>query len=121
MYHLKCAPNEDAYPRSLIRVFAIRMQSFSSLGYPNARNKTFDQTNAKSDLNFRWVHMFAGCTCSRGAQVRVMHNFDGCTCSLGAHVRCLHMFAGCTCSLDAHVRWMHMFAWCICLLGAHVR
>ena len=47
-YRLTCAPNKDsdqtAHPRSLIRVFVVRMKKLCILGYPNAPSEDSDQT-----------------------------------------------------------------------------
>ena len=45
---LTCAPNEGsnqpAHPRSLIRVFIVRMEKLCILGYPNVPSENSDQT-----------------------------------------------------------------------------
>ena len=65
-YLLTFAPNEDsnqpAHPRSLIRVFVIRMKIRCTFGYPKCAQWKFWSAcaNAQADLNFRWAHMSEG-------------------------------------------------------------
>ena len=65
-YLLTCAPNEDtnkpAHPRSLIRVFVIRMDKRCILCYLNCAKWRFwsDCANAQADLNLRWAHTSEG-------------------------------------------------------------
>ena len=50
------------HPRSLIRVFVVRMKTICILGYPKCAQLRFwsDCANAQADLNLRGAHMF-GC------------------------------------------------------------
>ena len=56
----KCAHNEDsdqlAHPRSLIRVFVIRMKKLCIIG----REDSDQSTRMRIDLNIRWAHMSEG-------------------------------------------------------------
>ena len=66
-YLLTYAPNEDsnqpAHPRSLIRVFVVRMNKLCILGYPKRAQWRFwsDCANAQADLNLRKANM-SDCT-----------------------------------------------------------
>ena len=53
---------QPLYPRSLIRVFVVRMKKFCILDYPKCAQRRFrsDCANAQSDLNLRWEHMSDG-------------------------------------------------------------
>ena len=63
MYLLTCASNEDsiqpAHPRSLIRVFVVRMEKLCTLVYPKCAELRFwsDCPDIQADLNLYWVHM----------------------------------------------------------------
>ena len=65
-YLITCAPNEDsnqpAHPRSLIRVFAVRMTKLCILGYPTCAKWRFWSAcaNAQADLNLHWAHLSKG-------------------------------------------------------------
>ena len=65
-YLLICASNEDsdqpAHPRSLIWVFALRIEKLCILGYLKCAQRRFwsDCANAQADLNLRWAHMPEG-------------------------------------------------------------
>ena len=65
-YNRIFAPNENsnqpAYPRSLIRVFVLRMKKLCILGYPKCAQWRFwsDCAKAQADLNLRWAHMSEG-------------------------------------------------------------
>ena len=62
-YLLTCASNEDsnqpAHPRSLIRVFIVRMRKLFILGYPKWAQWRIrsDCVNAQADLNLRLAHI----------------------------------------------------------------
>ena len=62
-YLLTCAPNEDSYqpvhPRSLIRVFVVRMKKLCILGYPKCAQwrLSSDCANAQADLQHCLVYM----------------------------------------------------------------
>ena len=64
------AHNEDsdqpAHPRSLIRVFIVRMKELCILGYPKCTQWRFwsDCANAQADSH-RLIWIFTGCTCSK--------------------------------------------------------
>ena len=61
-YLQTCAPNEDsnqtAHPRSLIRVFVIRMKKLCILGYPKMRPVKIltKMPNEQADLNYRLAY-----------------------------------------------------------------
>ena len=63
MYLLTCAPNEDsnqpAHPRSLIRIFIVRMTKLCIICNPKCVQWRFwsDCANAQADLNLRWTHI----------------------------------------------------------------
>ena len=66
------------YPRSLIRVFVVRMKKLCLLGYPKCAQWRFwsDCANAQSDLNLRWALMSVRCglrgkSCSRSIKMWV--------------------------------------------------
>ena len=62
-YLLTCAPNKDsnqpAHPRSLTRVFVIRIKKLCIIGYTKYANTKYC-ANAQADLNLRWAHMSDG-------------------------------------------------------------
>ena len=51
--------NQPTRPRSLIRVFVIRMETLCILGYPKCAQWRFWSAcaNAQADLNLRWAHI----------------------------------------------------------------
>ena len=52
--------DQPAHPRSLIRVFVVRMIKLCTLGYPKCAQGRFwwDCADAQADLSFRRAHMF---------------------------------------------------------------
>ena len=60
---MACAPSEDSdqpgHPRSLIRVFAVRMKKPWVLSYPVSAQRRLwsDWADAQADLSLRWAHM----------------------------------------------------------------
>ena len=59
-YEIVCAPIEDsdqpAHPRSLIRVFAVRLKSLRIIGYPHnaPRRLLSDYVDAQADISLQW-------------------------------------------------------------------
>ena len=66
MYLLTCAPNEDsdqtAHPRSLIRVFVVRLRKLCILDYPKCTEWRFwsDCANAQAGPKLHWEHISEG-------------------------------------------------------------
>ena len=53
-----CAPHQPGHPRSLIRVFAVRMKKAWTLSYPLSAQRRLwsDWADAQADLSLRWAH-----------------------------------------------------------------
>ena len=77
MYLLTCAPNEDtdqpAHPRSLIRVFVVRMKKPCFLAIQNAPNEDSDQTARKRRLV--WILAWRTCQTVRFLTLRLKWRF----------------------------------------------
>ena len=54
--------NQPAHPRSLIRVFVVRMKKLCNLGFPKSAKWRFwsDCASAQADPNFRWAQLSVG-------------------------------------------------------------
>ena len=78
-YRLTCAPKKDsdqpAHPRSLIKVFVVRMKKLCIPGYPKCVQGRFWSgcANVQADQNLRWAHMSEGTFWSVTAQMKKYH------------------------------------------------
>ena len=81
-YRLTCASNENsnqpALPRSLIRVFVVRMKTVCILSYPKCVYWRFwsDCANAQDDLNVRSAHMSKGTFFDAEAEILIVSNVN---------------------------------------------
>ena len=118
-YLLTCASNKDsnqiAHPRSLIRVFVVRMKKLCFLTIKNAPNENSDETtNAHADLNLHWVHM---------SEVRFVTLWlvrlwiDQCLLTMTSHGEYwnLHVKHGKP-VLHDYGQWIFIELYCLCLL-----
>ena len=53
----QCRLKSDAQPYSLIIIFVVRMKKLCIHGWQNALS---EKSEAQSDLNHRWAHMYEG-------------------------------------------------------------
>ena len=91
-YLRRCAPIEDsnqpAHPRSLIKVFVVRMKKFCVLCYPKCAQLRFllGCANAQADLNLYWAHISRRAYSDVAAQIDVFSCFILCFCVQIVHV-----------------------------------